>query len=112
MFQCIILSCLPFCLTFIIDSIFGLLLAIAKPSSARTLITGSQSGSSSFNTAFYPGSPVLLLPESISFDTGSAAIANVSVTLSPPVTGTMEGISLSTNGSFFFGGDVFILISW
>ena len=51
-----------------------------------------------FYSSWFLGQPVLVLPESISFDTGAAALVSVGVVMNPASNAVIEGISLSSIG--------------
>jgi hypothetical protein len=77
-----------------------LVLLLAHDVSARVFLFGSASGETTFYSAWFAGQPILALPESIAFDSGTASLVSVLVSMNPASNPLIEGISLSTLGLF------------
>jgi hypothetical protein len=66
-----------------------------RSSSARLLLVGPPGDEATFFSTWYLGPPVLVLPDSVGFDNGSASLVSVTITVTPALNPNIEGLSLS-----------------
>lgn len=101
--RCCVARTFPFLLFFFFSSLArhahltprAAVLVFIRSSSARVLIVGPAGDEAMFFSTWYLGPPVLVLPDSVGFDNGSASLISVTITVSPALNPSIEGLSLS-----------------